>query len=697
MTTENDELGTLIEKKGNSVTKEGVHPTGTDDPRGEFPRASYWYKPSTNQGVTGAVRHELSINGGVPGSDDRDQSISADTSKNNVNESECGHVIEINDTPGGERILIKHRTGAGVEIRADGTIVVATTGNRITVVQGDDNIQVEGNANVQYNGNLNVEVAGDYNLDIAGNYNVYVAGNLKQGIDGSHRSTVRGNRGDTVIGAKSETTKGPRTVTNLAGLTHVVKGERRESTEGDVICSSSGMFKISSEARFIASSPDVNMAAKSISVFGDTGTIGGENVIMYNYNMWTGHSIHVGDTNGEGGTVTADQLNFERADGDVVHSHFVGDVTGKADNANAADFASTAGSAPLGSAGSPGSNEPAPLIDVHEEDITVTALPNAAILNTYLDKGAFGVPEVKIDVDDKLLNALDKTAGTGNVTNKPLTVGEVRSKLRDNGTLNNTDFTSAQIADGKLNPQYPIAIPGEQGRVAGSSPTRTAHDTIIGPQSKLRGDIAQTFTPNKRSGGFFIPDINFNPNFSPSNITADIHLQSGVTLAKFLGGEGEKTNLNHLTEAEKLQVARNFTPQAEAMRLIDTNTGVFKNHKLVVREGLYIKGPQEELTSGSLNDLATTGRVVVYQLLGLDGQADNQMMFDLATYWKDTVFFDELELAYDKFDPSGKLECQVILVMPTIPTNYAVKYKQKIKTTFNGNLQASNSLVEITS
>ena len=688
MTTENDELGSLIEKKGQSVTKTGVNPTGSDDPTGQYPRHEYWYESSVNKASRGAQRNDLKLNGGVEGQDDVDTALTSDPTKNNVNESESGHIIEIDDTAGGERILIRHRTGAGVEMRADGTIVVNTTANKITVVQGDDNVQVEGNANIQYNGNLNVEVTGDYNLDVAGNFNLFVGGNVQEGIDGSHRSTVRGARGDVVIGNRSETTKGSKVVTQLGGLTDVVKGNRTMSTEGDVIASSSGMFKMSSETRWIASSPDVNLAAKSLSVFGDTGTIGGENVVMYNYNMFTGHTAWVGET------INVPQVNFERADGTVVHS----DLEGTARRSVTSDVTNSQNYADPDPGGGTGSSQGYTVAeqDALEDDITATAMPNAAILNTYLDQGAYGVPEVKIDIDDHLVNSLDKTIGTGNVTNKPLSTGEVRSKLRDNSTLNNTEFTASQIAAGKLNPEYPTSTPNEVGRIAGSSATKAAHNDIIGPKSAVLTGAQATFTPNKRSNGAFIPDANYNPE-NAKVIVAGLPIAKGITIGRFLGGKGEKTNMNHLTQAQRRQVARNLTPQAEAVRMINVNEGQFKNNRLVVVEGLYKKGPSETLTAGSLNDLATNGQVVVYQLLDLNGQPDIAKMFDLAVYWKDNIYFDELILDYDKFDPSGKLSAHVILVMPNFDSDFKTNYKSKVKTLFNGNVQSADSLVEIKS
>jgi len=661
MTTENDELGANIKLLGEQAEKAGVLRRGSDDPTGEFPRADYWYESSINKATRGAKRNDLKLNGGVEGQDNIDTGLTSDPTRNNVNESQSGHVIEIDDTAGGERILIRHRTGAGIEMRSDGTIVINTTANRITVVQGDENVQIEGNANIQYNGNLNVEVTGDYNLDVGGNYNVFVAGDLKEGIDGSHRNTTRGPVASVAMGPRSETTKGSKVVTQLGGVTDVVKGERKNITEGEVICSSSGQFKISSEERTLMSSPDINIAATNLSVFGATGTMGGENMIMYTRNMYAGQTVY------------ATSMQAETFHGDLNGASAVTRSQSYGENV-------TSGGSITNTA-------------VDEE---ATAIPTSTLLNKYLDEGAYGAPKVKVDVDDKLLNSLDRTIGTGNVTNKPLTTGEVRSKLRDNGTLNNTEFTASQIAAGKLNPEYPTASPSSIGRVEGPNPSKQSHEVFIGPAGKSLVMAKSTFTPNPSNNLKYMPSSLYNPE-NAKVINAGLKLAKGVPLAKFLGGKGEKTNLNHLTAAERRQVARNLSPQAEAVRRINVNEGKFKDKRLIVVEGLYKQGAAEKLEADSLNQLATNGQVVVYQLLGLDGRPDIPGMFDMAVYWKDNIQYDQLILDYDKFDPTGKLEAHVIVVQPNMPVDFDTKYKKQIKTLFNGNVQSANSLVEIKS
>ena len=192
-----------------------------------------------------------------------------------------------------------------------------------------------------------------------------------------------------------------------------------------------------------------------------------------------------------------------------------------------------------------------------------------------------------------------------------------------------------------------------------------------------------------------IPDPLYNPN-NADFIHSGTKLAKGVSIGKFLGGVGEKTNMNHITDdAERLQIARQFYLQAMAMNTVNTNEGRFKNKRLIVVEGLYKKGPEENLQSGSLNDLATQGKVVVYQLINSIGVPDHVAMFDLAVYWKDSILFDKLILDYDTYNPDGSLECHVILQMPTISSNFTGNFSKQLETRYNGNVQTTRELIEI--
>ena len=91
---------------------------------------------------------------------------------NKVNESESGHVIEIDDTPGYERLNTAHTSGTYEEIYNDGTRQVKIVGNDYEVFLNDKNIHIKGNMNMTVDGDLRQLVYGNYHLEVEKDYTI---------------------------------------------------------------------------------------------------------------------------------------------------------------------------------------------------------------------------------------------------------------------------------------------------------------------------------------------------------------------------------------------------------------------------------------------------------------------------------------------------------------------------------------------
>lgn len=98
---------------------------------------------------------------------------------NKVTVSESGHVLEIDDTPGKERLHQWHRKGTYTEIDAEGNRVVKVVGDGFDVTVGDKSIYVGGNANLFVKGNINVVAYNDVNLSVSGSLNMAVAEDIR--------------------------------------------------------------------------------------------------------------------------------------------------------------------------------------------------------------------------------------------------------------------------------------------------------------------------------------------------------------------------------------------------------------------------------------------------------------------------------------------------------------------------------------
>jgi hypothetical protein len=98
---------------------------------------------------------------------------------NKVTQTESGHVFEMDDTPGKERIQLAHRTGTFVEIFPDGKRVQKVVKDDYEVILGDKDVVVAGNCNVTIQGKARLFVQNDYDLRVDGDYNIVVNGNMK--------------------------------------------------------------------------------------------------------------------------------------------------------------------------------------------------------------------------------------------------------------------------------------------------------------------------------------------------------------------------------------------------------------------------------------------------------------------------------------------------------------------------------------
>ena len=105
---------------GSKISTTGRNPDGFYDPKGPKPSREYSAMQNTNKSARGIEENELEIGGGdVDVSLDLQDFPPSENPKNQVRETESGHVTEMDDTPGRERILFKHRTGAGIDMRPD--------------------------------------------------------------------------------------------------------------------------------------------------------------------------------------------------------------------------------------------------------------------------------------------------------------------------------------------------------------------------------------------------------------------------------------------------------------------------------------------------------------------------------------------------------------------------------------------------
>ena len=95
------------------------------------------------------------------------------------------HSIEIDDTPGAERIMIYHNQGSYVQIDSRGTTTHKSTGDKYEINDKQQHVYVGGPSMVTINSDAYVYVKGNKTEEIEGDYNMIVRGNAQFGVGGS--------------------------------------------------------------------------------------------------------------------------------------------------------------------------------------------------------------------------------------------------------------------------------------------------------------------------------------------------------------------------------------------------------------------------------------------------------------------------------------------------------------------------------
>lgn len=110
----------------------------------------------------------------------------------------AAHSIELDDTPGSERITIYHSSGSYVAIDSRGTTVYKAVSDRYDIsdrnhnvyIKGESNVTIDGDCNVLVQGNKNEEITGDLIQNVRGNHYLSVAG--QSTINASEEVQIRG-------------------------------------------------------------------------------------------------------------------------------------------------------------------------------------------------------------------------------------------------------------------------------------------------------------------------------------------------------------------------------------------------------------------------------------------------------------------------------------------------------------------------
>ena len=714
------DLDTLIDKNRQATLQGKTLGTGFEDPAGELPRSEYFYQPGTEKSTRGETIHNLETDVAVTvGREDISlvHEVPSSATEVSIKTTPKGHVILYDDTIGSERILLKHMSGAGVEMKPDGSIIVNARGNRVDLITGNHHLFTEGNGNLTYSGDVNMNIGGDFNLDVGGNYNLKVGGHWIVNVFGSYTKRIIGMMAETIQKVKSTTVLKDVTNTFLGKLSTSVKADYEFVVRGEADYNHKGSTTLTSQTEISLSSPNINIVAQDLTATGNTGTIGGENIVMYNYNMFTGHSINAIDNVTTATIYNDTQVTTGHMNIPVVYGDLQGTATQAMVSNQAGLHPSSGAHAGSGygysaatdtTADIPPNTTKGPKKWPTDADNdfgpsgldNLKPLPTATTSSIFLDKSAYMVQSVFVDEDDGIYNYMDKTVTTAGVTEKPLTTAEIRIKMRNPANKNNLSFTQEQIAAGVLSSSYTEKVPPHIDRIVGKKTQSRMGGQVIGaadPTTVItRYKASDT---SKKQIKFIVPEAQYNPNHIKT-IKMGTLLSPGVPIAKFFPNS---ETMNHMSQIERHRVARNLVGSVKLLKLVKAPK-FMDGFNVKIVEGVQKLGPTDKSApEDSITKLSSTGRVVAFEVRnGRTGELTPDVTFDLASYLKDNAEFDKLILSYDTYEidelSNGEkiLYCSIIVTMPEIPQNYKITFKQELETIFNDELQSAKDLIEIT-
>jgi len=390
--------------------------TGFKDPDGEFPRSEYVGNPTTNK----ASREEWEPYVKLPDGTENLELVPIDWQPkypyNKVEETSSGHRIETDDTPGEERLSFVHKDGSGIEMypnTQDATTFLLNSVGRQVQLVGDDFVMiVNGNGDVHYKGNLNLNVDGDFNIACT-NFTVTTTGKHIEEISQGKVENFVGDRVVTTQGSKSEVVLGNYTVESMGNSYFVSKKNTRITAEDNIDIFAGDDMRLTAEGAMTSSAMTNRLIGLCTSVVGNTGTFGGDNIVMYSKSLHT------------------DTVNAT-----TTRSSFVGDLKGDVEgnlqgNADTATQAGRAGTAAATGAGGSGGTPANP--NVTEIPPTTTAEPTLENLSEGLTRTqTLGIRNIDVDdgrISGSVKSEVQSSGSSSNTAQRPDTFGDDESGL----------------------------------------------------------------------------------------------------------------------------------------------------------------------------------------------------------------------------------------------------------------------------
>tara|TARA_Y100000758_G_C16046276_1_gene420019 strand:+ start:29 stop:1129 length:1101 start_codon:yes stop_codon:yes gene_type:complete len=97
---------------------------------------------------------------------------------NKTNMTESGHLLEVDDSKGAERLSWYHRSGTFTEWQPDGSSITRVNKDNYTLICKDDHVQIGGNVRISVFGDAKIAVKKDLYVGVAGDAKLEVLGEI---------------------------------------------------------------------------------------------------------------------------------------------------------------------------------------------------------------------------------------------------------------------------------------------------------------------------------------------------------------------------------------------------------------------------------------------------------------------------------------------------------------------------------------
>lgn len=191
-------------------------PTVRDNEEEVFYERKSWNEPNPRYGGQRDIEND-----GVQDTCILDEDTASGPNKstypfNHTYTTESGHVMEYDDTPGGERIHQYHTKGTFYEIQPDGTKVTKVVGDDYEILLRNKNLVIKGNLNVTIQGDARIYTQGNRIEEVDGDYYLNVKGSMVTKIQGAEQKEVMSDKA-TQINENVKTRVGKNVTLTIVG------------------------------------------------------------------------------------------------------------------------------------------------------------------------------------------------------------------------------------------------------------------------------------------------------------------------------------------------------------------------------------------------------------------------------------------------------------------------------------------------